>query len=629
MGRRFVVKGPEQVAAALRDHIERSEEQFDEEFSLLLTDEAYATRWKDRLGEPATARGYHMVMQNSTYYALALLRTGQKIERARKVVSRILEAQVRDTGHRRCGQFKAIYEALDCDVLDPNCTFFTCLGLIPIVKEYADVIGEERTGRIMEAFNLIPSREYKRDLGVSYTNAAIGSLAIRLIICDMLADRERFEVWRRHFDHFYDVNMTRGIPERHSRTYYTVDILALGLLLRYLKDEHVVTRARELLSIFLQEFLFFEDRQAIPARRTYNQNSGNALSHNALAWFLGAFDEGAEEWRGDGWVSLYESALTGTVDPNMFAMPAPRQMRGRHVDEAGYTSYFHKDFTLGTFDRWPPLTVGKQHESDIPVAFAGATSNLVYFGAYSVDAEGNLQTHPGTGKVGAPSRTVLPRLTYEASQHANVCVLLTNIKWLATEMKEYGWMLRGLQYEGRLFGSDGAQLSGAGAVEAQWVFLATDEYFAGVCPLSHFDPTGGDLLESAPTALRYEFGADKGLDIFAPNFQSEPPLDVKGNNMPAGAIFVLGSAKETGLDSFRAACLNTTIHDEWYVDGWNVREGYRDCERRVGISAPGAELRLSFDYLTDRLVSRTYNRRPMLAPTELSTVRLGVLPWVY
>lgn len=621
----FTMRSPEEVEEALRKYVARCDEEFDEEFGLMAG--PAQERWKKRLGPPATERGYHGTSQGSSYYALSLLRLGEKVERARKVYSRVLEAQVTDKSSRRYGEFKLIYEALDDDVLDGNTTFFISLALITAVREYADLLGGELVDRIKCALALIPPKTYERDLGVSYTNATVGDLAICLAICDMVGDRERFEVSRRRLDYFYEMHMSRGIPERNSRTYYMVDLVSLGLILTYVSDEHTRVRARELLSIFLQEFLFFEDRQAIPARRTYNQDVGAALSHNAPAWVLGAV-EGDGEMEENGWIALCELTLRRVVDPDLFALPAPRQMRGRFVDSAGYTSYFHKDYTLGTFDHWPPLTVGKQHESDIPVAFAGARSNLVYFGAYSRDTEGNIQRHPGTGKVGMPSRTVLPRLAYAASQHANVCVLLTNITRMATEMTEYGWVLRGLQYDGKLYDADGAELAGTGTVDAQWVFLATDEYYAGVYPLTHFDLTTRDYLACTPTSLRYEFGEEKGLEIFAPNFRTEEPIDVKGNNIPAGAVLVLGSAKETELDVFRAACLAATIVDEWYVDGWNVRAGYRDCERRVGIRAPGAELRLAFDYLENKVVSRSFNGRELVTPTEISAVRLGVMPWV-
>ena len=210
--------------------------------------------------------------------------------------------------------------------------------------------------------------------------------------------------------------MTRGFPERLSAPYYVVDLAALGMIIRYVKDPHLRTRAREMLAVFAQELLFFEERQPIPARRTYNQHIGAALKWSILDWVLGSLPCAAAdlanvvetrsrrgfEYAGE-WLAPCELLVGPVLDPARFCLPAPRQMRGRHVDENGYTSYFHKDFTLGTFDRWPPLTVRVQHESDIPVAFAGASADLVYFGAYSVDAEGNLQTHPVTGQVATPS----------------------------------------------------------------------------------------------------------------------------------------------------------------------------------------------------------------------------------
>ena len=95
-------------------------------------------------------------------------------------------------------------------------------------------------------------------------------------------------------------------------------------------------------------------------------------------------------------------------------------------------------------------------------------------------------------------------------------------------------MIRSPQYTGKLYDSTGRELKGKGVVDPQWVFLTTDEYIAGVYPLTHFDPTlkWEDLtkgkyrhirvgvhhyLYASPTRLRYEFGEEKGLDLFAPN----------------------------------------------------------------------------------------------------------------
>ena len=646
----FAMKTPQEVQEAVRAWVRRIEKIYDEDFGMCLLPEhmdIYSVdRWKARLGPAASPRGYHGVSQDSTYYALSLLRLGEKPERARKILRRVLEAQVRDESSRRHGAFKLVYEAAGNDVLDGNTTFFVCMALIPAVREYAGLLGEELAGDIKDALSLIPSKEYERDLGVSYTNAHLGHAAIELTICEMLNDRDRYEVARRGFDYFYDMNMSRGFPERLSSTYYMVDLAALGMILSYVKDERVLVRAREMLAVFAQELLFFEERQPLPARRTYNQDTGAALTWGTHSWLLGAVPcpaaqlEAIIEERSPhgfehagGWIALCEIVLRRALDPRLYQLPAPRQMRGRHVDEIGYTSYFHKDFTLGAFDLWPPLTVGGQHPSDIPVGFAGASADLVYFGVYSIDAEDALQTHPGTGRVGTPSRTALPRLTYAASQYANVCCLLTNITGTACDLREYGWMLRGLQFTGKLYESGGAELTGTGAVDTQWVFLATDEYFTGVYPLKHFDPTDPvietETMTCFDTSLRYEFAEGKGLTIFAPNFRCEPPWDMKGNNMPAGAILALGSARDTGLTAFRQACLNATVHDEWYIDGWNARFGYKDCERRVGICAPGGELRLAFDYLENKVVSRSFNGRELAPPTELSAVRLGVQPWLY
>lgn len=640
MSHRFKMRSPEEVRTAVRVWTECIKDVFDDEFGLCLVPEGPISleRWKPRLGAPATGRGYHGIGQDSTYYALSLLMLGENIDRAQKILTRLLEAQVRDASSERYGEFKLIYEAEGDDVLDPNTVFFVCLGLIPIVQNYGHLIGQELTAAIRESLSLVPPKEYQR-LSVSYTNRMIGLLGIWLSIAEMLDDSEMFEVCRRHFNRFYEVNMARGFPERHSMTYYMVDLIGLCMLLQYVSDSEIKMRTREMLSVFAQELIFFEDRQPAPARRTYNQDNGQAGKWSEFDWVIGLIPWEAENIVAEcdavsphgmehsgGWLALTDLAARGVLDPAEFELPAPRQMRGRFVDQIGYTSYFHPDFVLGTFDRWPPRTISNQHESDIPVSFAGAKDDLVYFGHYSIDGEGTLQTHPGTGQVATPSRTTLPLVHYIAAQEANVCCVLTNMTGYACELREYGWMLRSLKYSGRLADSDGNELSGKGAVEAQWMFLVANDYFAGIYPLSHFDLLADDTTDGVPSNLYFEQEND-GFLICAPCFQSESVVDLKGDNFPAGAILILGSPKETDFESFRHSCLGSEIEDEWYVDGYLRRTPGRDAERRVGITSKGGSLHLAFDYREGKVVSRTLNGRSIEPPAELSSIRLQVCPW--
>ena len=633
----FRFRSEQEVRTAVRSWTECVESIFDEEFGLCVVPEGPLSleRWIPRLGEPATEKGYHGVSQDSTYYALSLLRIDKDREHACKIIRRVLEAQVRDETSERHGEFKLIYEAEGNDVLDSNTVFFVSLGLIAIVKEFANRVGDDLAQAIRDALALVPPREYE-ELRVSYTNRMVGLLGIWLSIADMLGDQQMFEVCRRHFNRFYEVNMQRGFPERLSMTYYMVDLIGLSMLLKYVSDPEIGMRSREMLAVFAQELFFFEDRQPMPARRTYNQDNGQTVKWSEFDWVLGMIPWKAEDIAAEcdavtphgfehngGWLALTEVVVRTVIDPADFELPAPRQMRGRFVDQVGYTSYFHPDFTLGTFDQWPPKTQNNQHESDIPVSFAGATSDLVYFGHYSIDAEGVRQTHPGTGAVAMPSQTTLPLVHYTAAQEANVCCVLTNLTGYSCTLKEYGWMLTGLRYTGKLLAAEGGELEGTGSLAAQWIFLVTEEYFAGICPLTHFDPTA-DKTAEVPSDLHYDLG-EHGLFVLAPCFQTDPPLDLKGDNLPAGAILVLSSAKED-FAKFRESCLASSIKDDWIQDGYLARSGNRDPERFVGIRSKGGSLLLNWDY-REGSVSRSFNGRTSEFPSEQSAIRLAVQPW--
>jgi hypothetical protein len=621
-------RSEEEVEKAVRGWLGRTEKAFDPDFDMLVEADL-EDRWKSRVGLPATSRGYHGVSQTSAYYALSLLYADEKTERASRVLRRVLEARVLDEGSPRYGEFKLIYEALDDDVLDSNTTFFTCFALLVAAFEYGNRLGDDLVTEIREACALIPPTEYIRDLGVWYTNAHLSVYCVNLAICEWLKDRDRFEVSRQHFNHFYEVNMERGVPERLSATYYMVDFVALGLILRYVDDPEMRQKSRELLTLFMQELFFFRDRQPIPARRTYNQNVGAALHRASLSWILGLWTPGEEdeaEMGESSWLPLCDALIRDFADFDSFTIHGSRQMRGLHVDGNGYTSYFHGDFTIGTFDRWPPITVGKQHESDIPVAFAGPRSDLVYLGHYSIDGNDIEQSHPGTGLVATDSWESPTKVIYETVQEANVACILMNVTGINVELKEYGTLLRGLQYDGRLFDQRGAERTVDGKLNDPWFFLRADSYLAGVRVLTHFNPTG-ESLQSSGKGTRYRFRSNRGLDVFVPAFRSKEAIDVSGDNLPCGVILVVGSSKWR-FEAFRAACVEAKIKDEWYVDGYGARRGYRDAERRVGIEAFGASLRLSVDYLTGEVKERTFTGREIGVPSELSAIRLGVQPWV-
>ena len=622
MPREINIRSEEEVREALLPWLEMVSEDYDEAFGMLAFSEM-PERFLHCLGPPATSRGYHGGMQGTPWFLLALLFTDRKLDQVPKIIERILETQVTDKNSESYGAFRHIYEALEHHVVDTNGSFFVCMGLIPIVKEFSDKLDPSLVKRLKAAMARTLPAAYERQLGVSYTNAALGNIAVQLVIADMIGDPEAFEICRRHFDHFYQVNMDRGIPERLSG-YYAVDFMVLGLVLTYVQDAAVCWRARELLSVLAQELLFFDNRLPIPSRRTNNQNEPSALQRSIFFWLIGSGDFHQEQANGTMLISYL--ALRHCFDAQQYLVPAPKQMRGKFVDDLGYTSYVHRDFTIGTFDRWISPTMRKQHESDIPVGFAGTGEDFVCFGAYSIDGEDNVQCHPGTGKVGMPSKAGLPVLSYLACQHANVCLLLTNIRGLATEQKEIGWRLSGLHWHGKLFSSDGEPLSGKGTVDANWVFLQTEAYYAGVYPLTHFDPARpGDYLQATPTPLDYET-RENGLTLCAPIFKEDSPFEITGDNLPAGAIIVLGSARDGELDAFRSGCLRAGIIDDWYIDGYITRRGYQDCERRTGIDMPGLQLRLGYDYQYDQVTARTVNGRAIETPQELSTIRLGVVP---
>jgi len=670
--RRFKYRSRQEVRRATELWLDQQRPQYDPEFGLLLTSPQQAARWKTQLEPAATARGYHDP-KLSLYYALALLITGRELNSVQAILSRSLKAQVRQKDSPRFGEFKLIYEVSGDKILDSNATFFCGLPLVCIEREYASLVDPDILEDIREALALVPhtvmAKEFK--LGVYYTNRSLANLAVWFGVADMLQDHVFSEEIVDRFDYFYDQNMRRGIPERLSGGYYIIDLISLAMMWRYAPDS-VRNRARELMNVLVQELLFFETRQPLPARRTYNETSGVATKWSVLDWLVnGSDDIGADECDYDGNLNLPNSAhdlpiadlyLREILEPELFALPPKRQMRGRFVDESGYTSYFHEHFTLGTFDAWPPLTIRdatKQYLDDMPVGFAGASGDLAYFGVYSIDASGHLHTHPGTGTVLFPfdestltaenalnrakhplhagqlgslidsSEATLPTVTYLASQEANLCCVLTNASGgVRCLIKEYGWRVVGPTCKARLFDQQGHELVGEGDAKAQWLFLVTNDYFAAIYPLTRYaaEPSPKGFGHTpVQQNIRYSI-SDDTMSLFAPVFSSDPPDLILGDNWPAGAVFILDSAHGQSPEDFRQRIVTQAeVLDDWRLDGYLVRNGLRDAERSAGVRLPGAELKLTVDYRTGQ-VQRTFNGRPIDPPDSLSSIRFGVYP---
>jgi len=676
--RPFEFRTEEEVRRAVDLWLEQRHPQYDSTFGLLLLTPPTVERWRARLGPPATSVGYHDPV-GSSLYALALLFAEREREAVHRIVSRVLEAQVLERNSPLFGEFKLVYEASGDDILDSNATFFCCLPLVCIEREYASLVDPDLLKRIRAALVLasrtVHANEFK--LGVYYTNRSLANLAVWFGVADMLQDRTFAETVIDRFNYFYDLNMRRGIPERLSQGYYRVDIVALGMIQRYAPDAAVRNRAREMMAVLAQELLFFEDRQPLPARRTYNAQTGVALKWSVLDWLLGALPDlsgapvnvAAVKDGGDdvhrrpidaaGWLPLADLYLRGVLRPELFTLPPGRQMRGRFVDESGYTSYFHEDFTLGTFDAWPPLTIRdavKQYPDDMPVGFAGASGDLVYFGAYSIDAKGGLHTHPGTGTVllsseeavttvkqsqrplyagelGAlvdSSGALLPTVTYLTAQEANLCCVQVNVSGgVRCLVREYGWRLFGPLCRARLFDQNGRELFGDGEADAQWLFLVTRDYFAAIHPLTRYaavsSPKGFGHTPASQN-IRYVV-SENSVSLFAPVFASASASLMLGDNWPAGAVFLLDSARRSPFEEFRRRTVEQAeVLDDWRLDGYLIRRGIRDGEHSAGLRLPGAELRLVVDYRTGA-VSRTFNGRPISPPHALSRLRVGVGPW--
>lgn len=603
--------------------------------------------WKYREGAKDGAL-HGVTWQLSLYYALALLRLDRNTVLAGKIIQRVVGLQERSETSPDFGNFRHILELEQ--VGDRNTIFFVNFALLVAVREFPDRLDSTSRQTIEESFPLSLQNLLAGDAeaNFSYTNANLGRIACGLLIAERLEE----QVARQHLiGEFFEavrVNTEWGVAERLSDTYYMVNVIALAMITAYSQSKEAAAQGRSLLDVMIRELRFFGNRQPLPARRTYNQETGVATKFTVLDWLLGDLSATVDEMptalgrrspaeppdetfrTHGGWAAVIEPVLRH-LEAQLPSAPriTPRSMEGRLVGTSFYRSYLNERYTLGTISDYPTLNLRHQHVSDMPVGFSGENANLGFTGMYAIDDEGICHSHPGRhvevsresgAHHGMPGSGRPAIIRSAAVQHRNIGMVLYDLDGLNAKVREAGILLRVPQFRGILADEQGSILKlESGDISGPWCFLEMPGFFVGVRALSQVNPWTRMIEERG---FRYELSRGH-LQLFLPLLRTETPVEIQSDSLSAGIVLACHSSDHLPRETFVQKTRQWKVEECWDDDRYTYRSGPSDYIRRIRLSLPEASLSLDYDCRLHRTLSRTINGYPVSCPEHLCAISAG------
>jgi len=641
----------DRVLEATRLWLEIAEPFGDDELGLVWVERAHT----GGRGTPEGMERYHSVAQDGLEYVLALLATDDKLDVARRGIDTALGCQETDPDSRQYGNFRWYVE--DERVVDGNGGFFTNYLLLTIHFHYADKLSAEQRGRLKESFRHSLAHFARPTSNVSYTNAFLGNAACGAIMAEMLADEEALCIVRDNWEQFFRENFTRGICERLSPCYYGVSLPVLALTVGRVRDRRIRRIARETFDVMLQELCFFEQRTPIPARRTYNA-CGEAWNYHFVAWPLGLNPMTPRELQGRGWLAgwflpvwhAFDDAGT-PIGPQ--AQPAPRILEGRFTDDGAVYSYFHPDFTLGSFTRYPEVGAHITSPYEVQAGFSGDGQDLGLIGMAAQFPDGSWTGLPWRDELrdAGPDWRSMQRAfpidwQFITHQHENMLIWLADIDRFHADVRSLGAMVRVPQFTGEVLDEAGRPLQGAaGRLDDGWVFLITERARFGIRPLTRLtddlarcaagpaswrrlpaDPDtvrpypGPWHVHPDPSSVQRQAGPSTRFGLYLPSFEGGEPREVCMDNIANGVVIV-AAGRRAAPERFMSYCRNLDIADEWTAEGYVRRSPGSARVRSVTVRAPDVDLRLRYDYALNRVLERSVCGVPCVPPSARSSVR--------
>ena len=583
--------------------------------------------------------------------ALAMLRLGKRTEEVEGQIRSALDCQATDPDDVRYGCLKDSPDAEK--VRDPNFIGFACCSLVPIIKEYPDALSDDLTAAIEAVFrHSLAGHTRRQSYNYSYTNSFLTGCGPLLIIAEEFGSDAQLRHVRADWNEFYRLTTTRGVQERNSDCYISLSMIGLSLVATYSKLPDCVAQAKEVLAAFATEIRFHGNRFPIPARRTYNNVQGTARKQSPIDWYLGDCPEDTEAlapWMGSlnsreedddwfhhmgAWIAVADHSFRNLCDPAAFAPGgAPRTITGRYIDQIPFYAYYHPAYSIGAFGESPAGVAIFQHKSDLPVAFSGDEENLGFFGVYAIEADGTVTRHPGGSadteikRFGPDFPASRPETRFACHQERNVLLTVIEIEQMRGELQELGLSLRVPDWTGTLIDATGTTIDGDEAtLPGDWFFVKLTGALAAIRPLEVYDgPTTIDPGDRPTLYCRLD--PETGLTVHLPILRATDGgvCTVRGSQSGGFITMMLAvpdddEALATIIERVKAI----EVTEDLYLDGFLIRDGFAEGERRIAVKTAAWELSLGFDMKLNRITHRRFNGVEFVCPSVLSAIQCGL-----
>ncbi len=300
--------------------------------------------------------------RDSLEYGLLLLEDGApaSIERARRIISRVVALQVTDPASKWYGIW-GWYLQEPPDKMAPadwNWADFNGSLLLLIEFRHGKALGAELRAQVREAIRHAAHSVKRRNVSMSYTNIAVKGTFVTLAAAELLGDAELGAYARERIVRLgRQIDETGSFAEYNSPTYARVTLTNLTRIRMFVKDEEARRRAAAIERRCWMHLATHWDTARMqftgPMSRCYGNDAGSPVwLEKALDAKLGLcnLDRSPSD---DGETAIHDyrcpselvarflTAAPGTEHRELFIAKPPTQG----------VSYFGKSFSLGSADR--------------------------------------------------------------------------------------------------------------------------------------------------------------------------------------------------------------------------------------------------------------------------------------
>ncbi|MGC4048637.1 MAG: hypothetical protein QM757_03805 [Paludibaculum sp.] len=340
----------------VRKSVQISDEKFDPEhkmISVILGPEyRYHTKMRECRAHPT---------RDSLAYALFLLEEGSKerVERAKEILDRVLNLQVVDPESKWYGIWGWYMEEPPDKMAPADWNWADFNGSLLLVIEFRNgsKLGDALRARVRESIRHAAHSVKRRNVSMSYTNIAMKGTFVTQAAAELLNDEElRVYAKDRMVRLCQAIDDTGSFAEYNSPTYALVSLTALTRIRMFVKDAEAKRRAamleRRLWLHMVTHWDAARKQFSGPMSRCYRNDIGYpAWLEKALGGRLKLVTPQNRTDDGDTGIHDYRCPVD-LADRFLKAEPG-REHRELFLaaPAAAGTTYFSKDFSLGTVNR--------------------------------------------------------------------------------------------------------------------------------------------------------------------------------------------------------------------------------------------------------------------------------------